>query len=57
MVNGWDFSGSSDRKLDTDSLTDRTVALFDMSNDLLPVPKFATAMELTIEELFSWMDV
>lgn len=36
---------------------DRTVALFDRSNDLLPMPKFAAAMELTIEELFSWMDV
>jgi len=34
---------------------DRTLAVFEEKDSLLPVPEFAAAFELTVGELFSWL--
>ncbi|UBF25053.1 Uma2 family endonuclease [Kovacikia minuta CCNUW1] len=34
---------------------DRTVRVFDIAEQLLPVPSFATDIQLTVGELFSWL--
>lgn len=35
--------------------SDRTVQLFDVPEDVLPVPSFANKVQLTVEELFGWL--
>ncbi|MBE9011566.1 Uma2 family endonuclease [Pseudanabaenaceae cyanobacterium LEGE 13415] len=34
---------------------DRTIRLFDVSEDILPVPSFANTVQLTVRELFNWL--
>ncbi|WP_373534772.1 hypothetical protein [Microcoleus sp.] len=35
--------------------SDRTIAVFDRPQDKLPVPDFATALEFTVCQIFSWL--
>jgi Uma2 family endonuclease len=37
-------------------LADRTISVFEAKSDLLPVPEFASAFQLTIDRLFSWLE-
>lgn len=34
---------------------DRTIRLFDVPEDVLPVPEFASKIQLTVGELFGWL--
>ena len=35
---------------------DRTLAVFEEKDRLLPVPEFAAAFKLTVGELFGWLE-
>ncbi len=35
--------------------SDRTMRLFDLAEQLLPMPSFAADLQLTVGELFSWL--
>ncbi|HEY9641291.1 MAG TPA: hypothetical protein V6C57_12460 [Coleofasciculaceae cyanobacterium] len=35
---------------------DRTLAVFDAPSDRLPVPSFAESFNLTVGQLFSWLE-
>ena len=35
--------------------SDRTIRLFDRAEQLLPMPSFATDLQLTVGELFGWL--
>ena len=37
-------------------LADRTISIYEQRNELLPVPEFAASWQLTIGELFSWLE-
>jgi Uma2 family endonuclease len=37
-------------------LADRTIAIFEAANDLLLVPTFANGLQLTVGELFGWLE-
>ncbi|WP_295613694.1 Uma2 family endonuclease [Chamaesiphon sp. GL140_3_metabinner_50] len=37
-------------------LADRTISVFEEPDELLPVPEFAGSFQLTIGQLFSWLD-
>ncbi|NJM46269.1 MAG: Uma2 family endonuclease [Alkalinema sp. RU_4_3] len=37
-------------------LADRTIAVFEEKNELLPVPGFAASFQLTVGQLFSWLE-
>jgi Uma2 family endonuclease len=37
-------------------LADRTISVFESKADLLPVPEFASAFQLTIDRLFNWLE-
>ncbi len=37
-------------------LADRTISVFEEKNDLLPVPEFAVSLQLTVGQLFSWLE-
>ncbi len=37
--------------------SDRTLAIFEDKNDLLPRPDFAEGLQLTVGELFSWLEM
>lgn len=34
---------------------DRTLAIFDIKSDILPIPIFAASLSLTVGQLFSWL--
>jgi Uma2 family endonuclease len=36
-------------------LADRTLAMYEQASDRLPVPPFAEAFSLTVDQLFSWL--
>ena len=36
--------------------SDRTIAVFENKSDRLPVPSFAASFQLTVGELFSWLE-
>ena len=36
--------------------SDRTIAVFETKSDRLPVPSFAQSFQLTVGELFSWLE-
>jgi len=36
--------------------SDRTIAVFENKSDRLPVPSFAASFQLTVSELFSWLE-
>ena len=36
--------------------SDRTIAMFENKSDRLPVPSFASSFQLTVGELFSWLE-
>ena len=36
--------------------SDRTIAVFENKSDRLPVPSFAVSFQLTVGELFSWLE-
>lgn len=50
---GW-LIDPADRSVFTIGL-DRTFEIIDEPNTILPVPTFATAVQLTVEQLFSWI--
>jgi Uma2 family endonuclease len=35
---------------------DRTIAVFEQPQDLIPVPDFASNLELTVAQIFSWLE-
>jgi Uma2 family endonuclease len=35
--------------------SDRTIAIFESANALLPVPPFATNFQITLGQLFDWL--
>jgi Uma2 family endonuclease len=37
-------------------LADRTIAVFEEKDELLPVPEFAASFQLTVGQLFSWLE-
>jgi Uma2 family endonuclease len=37
-------------------LADRTISVFEEKDDLLPVPEFATSFQLTVGQIFSWLE-
>lgn len=37
-------------------LADRTISIYEQKNELLPVPEFAASWQLTIGQLFSWLE-
>ena len=37
--------------------SDRTLAIFENKSDLLPMPDFAKGLQLTVGELFSWLEM
>lgn len=37
-------------------LADRTISVFEEKNGLLPVPEFAASLQLTVGQLFSWLE-
>ena len=37
--------------------SDRTLAVFEDKNDLLPMPDFAESLQLTVGELFRWLEM
>ncbi|GBO54158.1 hypothetical protein APA_2106 [Pseudanabaena sp. lw0831] len=37
--------------------SDRTLAIFEDKSDLLPMPAFAEGLQLTVGELFSWLEM
>jgi Uma2 family endonuclease len=36
-------------------MPDRTFKIIDEPNTILPVPEFAASIQLTVEQLFSWI--
>lgn len=36
--------------------SDRTIAIFEQSQDRLPVPDFASPLEFTVGQIFSWLE-
>jgi Uma2 family endonuclease len=45
-----------DEKLIFVYFADRTLAVFEASNDRIPVPAFAESFSLTVGQLFSWLE-
>jgi Uma2 family endonuclease len=37
-------------------LADRTISVFEAKDDLLPVPEFAASLQLTVGQIFSWLE-
>ena len=37
-------------------LADRTLSMYEEKDDLLPVPGFTASFQLTIGQLFSWLE-
>ena len=37
-------------------LADRTISVYEEKLDLLPVPEFASSVQLTVDRLFSWLE-
>jgi Uma2 family endonuclease len=37
-------------------LADRTISVFETKDDLLPVPEFAASFQLTVGQIFSWLE-
>lgn len=37
-------------------LADRTISVFEEQDDLLPVPEFAASLQLTVGQIFSWLE-
>jgi Uma2 family endonuclease len=37
-------------------LADRTISVYEEKPDLLPVPEFASSVQLTVDRLFSWLE-
>jgi Uma2 family endonuclease len=37
-------------------LADRTISVFEEQDDLLPVPEFAASFQLTVGQIFSWLE-
>ena len=37
-------------------LADRTISIYEEKPDLLPVPEFASSVQLTVDRLFSWLE-
>jgi Uma2 family endonuclease len=37
-------------------LADRTISVYEEKPDLLPVPGFASSLQLTVDRLFSWLE-